>query len=46
VTGYLTSETGPDNLELETYVHPAGHEIPAEVPKLIVEFFQRHPLPS
>jgi len=25
-------------------VHPAGHEVPAEVPALIVKFFQRHTL--
>jgi hypothetical protein len=44
VTGYLRSEPGRGNLELATYVHPAGHEIPAEVPKLVVDFFRRHSL--
>ena len=44
VDGYLRSEHGPGNVELDTYVHPAGHEVPAEVPKLVVAFFQRHTL--
>ena len=44
VDGYLRSERGPRNLELETYVHPGGHDVPPEVPKLVVEFFQRHTL--
>jgi polyhydroxybutyrate depolymerase len=43
--GYLTSERGPNGLELETYVHPGGHDVPPEVPPLVVQFFQRHTLP-
>ena len=44
VDGYLTTAQGAGNIELDTYVHPAGHEVPAEVPALIVKFFQRHTL--
>jgi hypothetical protein len=44
VDGYLTTEHGPGSVELDTYVHPAGHEVPAEVPALVVAFFQRHTL--
>lgn len=42
VDGYLTTARGPGNLELATYVHPGGHEIPPEVPALVVSFLQRH----
>jgi polyhydroxybutyrate depolymerase len=42
--GYLTSERGPGNKELVTYIHPGGHDVPAEVPPLIVDFFKRHAL--
>ncbi len=44
VDGYLRVETGPGNLELATYVHPDGHEVPDAVPALVVAFFQRHSL--
>jgi polyhydroxybutyrate depolymerase len=44
VRGYLRSEPGRGNLELETYVYPGGHAPPAEVPRLVVEFFERHTL--
>ena len=44
VTGYLRSEPGRGGLELETYVYPGGHAPPPEVPKLVVDFFQRHTL--
>jgi polyhydroxybutyrate depolymerase len=44
VDGYLRRQTGPDGLELATYIHPGGHEVPAEVPPLVVAFFQRHHL--
>jgi len=44
VDGFLRVEHGPRNVELDTYVHPAGHEVPAEVPGLVVAFFQRHTL--
>ena len=27
-----------------TYIYPGGHEPPPEVPRLVVEFFQRHTL--
>lgn len=43
-SGYLRSEHGPANKELDTYIHPGGHDIPPEVPPLIVEFFKRHAL--
>jgi polyhydroxybutyrate depolymerase len=46
VRGYLRSEPGRRNLELETYVYPGGHAPPAEVPRLVVEFFKRHTLPG
>lgn len=39
--GYLTSFTGKNGLEVQTYVHPGGHAYPREVPKLLVEFFKR-----
>lgn len=44
VDGYLRLETGPGNLELATYVHPDGHEVPDAVPALVVAFFRRHSL--
>jgi polyhydroxybutyrate depolymerase len=44
VHGDLRTETGPHNLELDVYVYPGGHTPPAEVPKLVVQFFQRHAL--
>ena len=44
VDGYLRTETAPGNLELATYVHPGGHEVPDAVPSLVVAFFQRHSL--
>ncbi len=44
VTGDLRSEKGRGNLELETYIYPGGHEPPAIVPRLVVEFFRRHTL--
>ena len=44
VNGDLRIETGPHNLELDVYVYPGGHTPPAEVPKLVVQFFQRHTL--
>lgn len=28
-----------------TFIHPGGHEFPAEVPSLIVSFFKEHPKP-
>ena len=43
--GYLTTANGPNNVELDTYIHPGGHDVPAEVPPLIVAFFQRHTRP-
>ncbi len=44
VSGYLQLEPGRGNLELATYVHPGGHEIPTAVPALAVDFFRRHTL--
>jgi len=44
VNGDLRSEKGPGNIELETYIYAGGHEPPPEVPRLVVEFFQRHSL--
>jgi polyhydroxybutyrate depolymerase len=44
VTGYLRAELGRGGLELQTYIYPGGHAPPPEVPKLVVEFFQRHTL--
>ena len=43
--GYLTTANGPNNVELDTYIHPGGHDVPAEVPPLVVAFFQRHTRP-
>jgi polyhydroxybutyrate depolymerase len=31
-------------VELVTYVHPGGHDIPDELPAMIVDFFRRHTL--
>ena len=42
--GYTRSETGPDGLELMTYVHPGGHVWPEVQTRLSVEFFKRHRL--
>jgi polyhydroxybutyrate depolymerase len=28
-----------------TFIHPGGHQFPAEAPPLIVKFFKEHPLP-
>ncbi len=42
VDGYLTTARGPGNLELATYVHPGGHDIPPEVPPLVISFLERH----
>lgn len=44
--GYLTRENGVDGLELVTYIHPGGHEWPAESTPHLVEFFKRHALPA
>ena len=44
VDGHLRTETGRGNRELAVYDYPGGHEPPAEVPALIVSFFQRHNL--
>jgi len=44
--GYLTTANGANNLELDTYIHPGGHDVPAEVPPLIVAFFQRQSKPA
>lgn len=44
VTGFLRSAKGRGNLELETYIYPGGHEPPAAVPQLVVDFFRRHAL--
>ena len=41
---YTRSETGPDGLELMTYVHPGGHVWPDVQTRLSVEFFKRHRL--
>jgi len=46
VRGYLRSEPARGNLELQTYVYPGAHAPPAEVPRLVVEFFERHALPG
>jgi len=44
--GLLRTETCPHNLELDVYIYPGGHTPPAEVPELVVQFFQRHALPD
>jgi polyhydroxybutyrate depolymerase len=46
VAGNLRSEAGRGHLELETYIYPGGHEPPAIVPRLVVDFFRRHTLAS
>jgi polyhydroxybutyrate depolymerase len=42
--GFLRSEPARHGLELDVYIYPGGHNPPAEVPKLVVQFFQRHAL--
>ncbi len=44
VDGLLTTEQGRGDLELAVYDYPGGHDVPVEVPPLIVAFFQRHTL--
>lgn len=44
VSGYLRTEHGAGNVELDVYVHPGGHPVPGPVPALIVDFFKRHTL--
>ena len=44
VSGYLRSEPGRGNLELETFIYPGGHDPPPRVARFVVEFFQRHSL--
>ncbi|MBX7133623.1 MAG: prolyl oligopeptidase family serine peptidase [Fimbriimonadaceae bacterium] len=43
--GYLTTEQGPNGLELVTYVHPGGHQFIGETVPMMVEFFKRHRQP-
>ncbi len=45
VDGFLTTETGPNGIELSVYDYPGSHKPPPELPGLIVAFFQRHTLP-
>jgi polyhydroxybutyrate depolymerase len=42
--GLLRTETGPHDIELDVYIYPGGHNPPAEVPELVVQFFRRHTL--
>jgi len=42
-TEHATSDA---NVELEYVIYQGGHEPPAEIPRLVVAFFQRNPLPS
>jgi polyhydroxybutyrate depolymerase len=42
IEGYARFETGVNNTELATYLHPGGHEVPAEALPLVIAFFQRH----
>lgn len=44
IAGYLRLEPGRGQFELATYIHPGGHDIPTDVPKLVVDFFHRHTL--
>ncbi|MBI5708016.1 MAG: esterase [Armatimonadetes bacterium] len=39
--GYVTTYRGSGGLELVTYIHPGGHNYPAQVPALLVQFFKR-----
>ena len=41
--GPLTSYASADGNDLQTYIHPGGHEYPREANALMVEFFQKHP---
>jgi len=42
VHGFERSETASNDIELVTYVHPAGHELPLEALPGVIAFFQRH----
>lgn len=42
--GYARFEPGINGTELVTYLHPGGHEFPADALPLAVAFFQRHSL--
>lgn len=43
--GNLTTEQGPNGLELVTYIHPGGHQFIHEAVPMMVDFFKRHRLP-
>ena len=32
----------PSGTPVVTYIHPGGHELPTDVPPVIVKFFQEH----
>jgi polyhydroxybutyrate depolymerase len=40
----LTLYESDKGTPVQTLIHPGGHQIPAEVPNLIVEFFRQHQL--
>jgi polyhydroxybutyrate depolymerase len=44
--GLLRSESGPDGLELATWIHPGGHEFPRAALPVVADFFRRHALPA
>ena len=46
IDGLLRSETGPDGLELATWIHPGGHEFPRAALPAVAAFFRRHALPA
>ncbi len=46
IEGLLRSETGPEGLELATWIHPGGHEFPRAALPAVAAFFRRHSLPA
>lgn len=41
--GYARFEPAANGVELATYLHPGGHELPQEAIPLVIDFFKRHP---
>jgi len=42
VNGFERTETGANGVELVTYVHSGGHELPLDALPSVIKFFQRH----
>ena len=42
---HCTLYPSPTGTPVVTYIHPGGHQFPADVPPVIVKFFKEHPQP-